>query len=303
MKKKPASKSAEPIKVKKERRSQIKDVWINPIGGMGDTLMLSGVLKLVVENNPSMRFNLVRRTHYSKILKGHPAIKKIGFPPKNAKIMTNDYWSKERLGKGNQRPFQILARSFGLSTPVEEKLYFPGKIDENDLLLEFIPWGGKKTALIAPSSDSPRKTMHPMVWQNMVEELTKKDVFVVQAGKMNEIYIKGAYSLLGLTTPGQLMSLVKKCDVVLTIDNFIMHTSHLVGTPAVVFWGPTRSSVYGYPEQVHLQASLEHCKFRNKCLGPDFPHNYGTPCPLENKHCMNSIRIKDVFNAVARLLN
>ena len=93
--------------------------WINPIGGLGDTLMVSGVLKQVVDRDPSKKFHLVRRINYHGILKGHPAIGQIGFPQKNARIMDVTYWSLETLGPGLQRPYQILARAFGLGTPVE----------------------------------------------------------------------------------------------------------------------------------------------------------------------------------------
>ncbi|MBU1570345.1 MAG: hypothetical protein KKE00_07495, partial [Proteobacteria bacterium] len=99
--------------------------WINPLGGMGDTLMVSGVLKLVIENDPLRRFNLIRRTSYLSILKGHPAIAEIGYAPQDAMIMGTDYWSKEELGPNNQRAFQILARMFGLPSPIEERLYLP----------------------------------------------------------------------------------------------------------------------------------------------------------------------------------
>lgn len=43
--------------------------WINPIGGYGDMLMLSGVLKQVIEKFPEKRFNLTRRTNYVSFLK------------------------------------------------------------------------------------------------------------------------------------------------------------------------------------------------------------------------------------------
>jgi hypothetical protein len=83
--------------------------WINPIGGLGDMLMVSGILKLVIEEDPLRRFNLVRRTNYLSVFKGHPAVAHIGFPPKEAKIQDVTYWSMEELGPDSQRPFQVLA--------------------------------------------------------------------------------------------------------------------------------------------------------------------------------------------------
>jgi len=270
-------------------KEENNDIWINPTGGYGDILMLSGVLKQCVETNLQLKYNLVRRAIYTNLLNGHPAIKKVGYPPKNAHIITTDYWSKEKLGNGNQRPYQILARLFGLQTPVNEYLYLPGESIEDGLLQDLIPDQGNKIAIIAPSSISPRKMTEPMIWQEIVEKLKGKGIFVIQVGSKDDIYIKGAYSLLGLTNPRQLISLLIKSDVILSVDNFIMHAAHLIGKSAIILWGPTHSTVYGYPEQIHFQCSTNHCEFRNKCLGPKFPGNYKTPCPIKNWHCMSKV--------------
>lgn len=275
--------------------------WLNPIGGLGDTLMLSGVLKLLYDKDPSTRFHLARRTRYASILKGHPAIDISGHPPKNAIIQPVDYWSHEELGPGTQRAFQILARMFGLETPVEEKLYLPVEPEDDPILYKFIPWK-EKNVLIAPSSESPRKMMHPMAWHHITERLNAEGVNVMQSGRINELRIKGAYSLLGITTPRELIALIRKCQLVITSDNFVMHAAHLANVPAVVVWGPTDHRVYGYQEQIHLQADLDHCPFKNECIGVGFAKNYPTPCPLNEHHCMNKISPDEiVFSAIQKL--
>ncbi|NTW32211.1 MAG: glycosyltransferase family 9 protein [Bacteroidetes bacterium] len=278
-----------------------EELWINPVGGYGDILMLSGVLKLAFDKNPLQKFNLVRRTKYTNLLKGHPAIKEVGYPPKDAKFANTSYWNAENYQSGKYRAFQLLAENFGLQTPVEEKLFLPGEIESDPLLDKIIPWK-KKNIIIAPSSDSPRKMMHPMAWHNIVERLTAEGVLVIQVGKMTDVHIKGAYSLLNLTSPRQLISLIKKCNFVVTSDNFIMHAAHLVEKPAVVLWGPTKSNVYGYTEHLHVEAPVEQCNLKNECLGPNFSHNYATMCPLAQEHCMNKITLEQIFSAIYKLL-
>jgi ADP-heptose:LPS heptosyltransferase len=278
-----------------------EDVWVNPLGGLGDTLMLSGVLKLAVEHNPSRKYSLVRRSAYLNLLRGHPAIREIGFPPRNARAIGSDYWSKEPLGGGNQRAFQVLARAFGLPTPVEERLFLPGTLEEDPLLEAIIPWR-EKNILIAPASDSPRKVMDPMQWHHLVDKLLDEGFLVLQAGRPGELHIRNTYSLLGVTAPRQTIWLVDKCDLVIASDTFAVHAAHLVETPAVVVWGPTRSEVYGYSEQSHITAPLDHCDMRDKCIGPQVSENYSTPCPLGQDHCMNKISVDTIFNkAIARL--
>ena len=226
--------------------------WINPVGGIGDMLMLSGVLKQVVDHDPRRRFNLAWRTNYLAILQGHPAIAHVGFPPRDAKMERVDYWSMESLGPGNQRPFQILARGFGLQTPVNEALYVPPPEEPHFPLLDFIPWKSSNV-LIAPSSDSPRKTTLPPIWHRLVDLLHADGAFVLQGGKMNETHIRNAYSVQGLTTPRQFIALMRRCSLVVTADNFVMHAAHYAGVPAVALWGATHHKVYGYPEQTHIQ--------------------------------------------------
>jgi ADP-heptose:LPS heptosyltransferase len=283
-----------------------KTLWINPIGGLGDSLMLSGILYQLNKKDPEKKFNLIRRTAYTEIFKDHPAISKIEFPSDRARIINTDYWSAEPLGAGNQRAYQILARIFGLKTPAEEILYLPRfqNNGENKLLIENIPWK-KRNIILAPFSNSPRKTMHPVHWHQLVEMiLSEISNLVIQVGNQHDTYIKNCYSLLGITNLSELASLVKKADLIITSDSLLMHMAHLTGTPAFVIWGPTSSSVYGYPEQVHFTASTDHCPERNKCLGPGLADNYSKPCPLNDTgHCMNRLDIKSIYTAAINILN
>lgn len=271
------------------------DIWINPVGGLGDVLMLAGVLKHVHDQNPDKKFRLVRRSKYATFLKGHPAIQDIGYPPETTQnIITTDYWKKWPMGDGKDRAYQRLAALFGLETPVEETLYVPFEIEKDPFLERAIPWG-KKNILISPFSDSPRKMMPFEHWEMLVNRLKDAGYFVMQGGKAMEIPIRGAYSILGSTDPKQMLYVIKQCDLVITSDNFVMHAAKLTGTPAIVLWGPTQRIVYGYAEHTHVEAPLEHCSLKDQCLGPHVPENYGTPCPMEAEHCMGKIDPDKIF--------
>lgn len=285
---------------KKIKNIDKKYPWINPVGGLGDVLMFSGVLKQVYDKNPEQKYNLIRRTKYWEMLNGHPAIEKIGFPDKSDKIVDTTYWSMEKLGSGTQRAYQILARSFGLKTPIEEKLYFPAGIKEDTFLHNFIPWK-KKNIIISTSSDSPRKMLNPMGWHYLVERLISNDFLVIQVGKINDLYIKGCYSLLGTTSPTELISLLTKCDLVICADNFVMHAAKLVNKPAIVLWGPTNHEVYGYKEHTHFQTDVAFCEYKDKCIGPHCAENYATICPLNEQHCLNKLNIDYIYNSVFNL--
>jgi ADP-heptose:LPS heptosyltransferase len=164
-----------------------------------------------------------------------------------------------------------------------------------------IPWG-KRNVLIAPSSDSPRKIMAPELWHRLAEMLRADDFFVLQAGRLKDIHIRNAYCALGLTTPYQLIAMLKKFDVIITSDNFIMHAAHLVGARAVVLWGPTLSEVYGYMGHLHLKGARA-CEFDDQtdCLTGSINKGvtvYRNHCPIGMDQCMNKIPLEVIFTAV-----
>ncbi|MEI6261528.1 MAG: glycosyltransferase family 9 protein [Deltaproteobacteria bacterium] len=275
------------------------EVWISPCGGLGDTLMLSGVLKHVIDRNHSKQFNLVTRTKYPPILSGHPAIKKIGHPPKDAVFIHSDYWNTPEYKLEHWRAYQALAYRFGLDTPIEEILYVPWELIENDpVLMARLP-SGKIRIAISPSSDSPRKQWPLSNWEKISDMLNREGAVVVQFGKRSDSYIRGAYSFLGITSPRQAIMLLRHFDVFLGQDSLFMHAAHLHNIPAVVMWGGTDSKVYGYDGQLHLSA-LRHCSYPQGCLGC-LP--YEDHCPYPDIFCMDGIKVDEVFECIRSLIN
>lgn len=299
---KPTEKKSKPIATEKTAvKTDNGAIWINPLGGYGDILMLSGVLKLAHDANPKQKYNIVKRTKYTNFFTGHPAVGEVGYPPKDAKFIEVNYWDTPGYSTGKFRAFQLLAERFGLKTPVEEKLFLAGELEDDPVLMKLIPWK-KKNIIISPATDSPRKMMHPMAWHNVVERLNAEGALVIQVGKIIDFHIKGAYSLLGLTTPRQAISILRKCDFLVTTDNFIMHAAHLVGKKAIVLWGPTKSGVYGYPEHTHIQGPLDQCHLRDECIGPGLSQNYPTVCPLAQDHCLDKIPPEKIINTIFSFL-
>jgi ADP-heptose:LPS heptosyltransferase len=274
-------------------------IWINPIGGLGDALMISSVLWQVFKSFPNRRYNLVERTKYRAILEGHPAINYIGDPPSSANFIGTDYWRHEDFTKYGARAYQVLARIFGLETPVEERYYVPWQPKEDPVLIERMPWR-LRNVIVCQSSDSPRKQMHLVKWEELVAKLLADDIGVIQVGRMRDPYIRGSYSLLGLTTPQQLVGMVRHVDAVITSDSFLMHAAHLCEVPAVVLWGPTDHRVYGHRDHIHMRATAT-CDQTPSCIGIGKLNMYQVACTYE-PHCMNTIEVEDIFASVKNLL-
>ena len=54
-------------------------IWVNPVGGLGDIIMLSTALKRSFDKY-SKKFCIARRTQYTEFFTNHPAIQEIGHP-------------------------------------------------------------------------------------------------------------------------------------------------------------------------------------------------------------------------------
>ena len=59
-----------------ERLAQEAPIWIDPVGGFGDILMLSTALKKAHETY-GKKFHISRRTNYTQFFIGHPAVAEI----------------------------------------------------------------------------------------------------------------------------------------------------------------------------------------------------------------------------------
>lgn len=286
-----------------ERLAQDTPIWIDPVGGLGDILMLSTALKKAYDTY-GKKFHISRRTNYTQFFIGHPAVAEIGNPPEDADIVCNDYWSRPDFNDINRKALSIVFKIFAIEADIDDKLYLAEQEldDKTNRLLSNIPWG-KKTVVISFSSESPRKMMHPIKWHIIVERLLAQQCFVIQVGGYGDIPIRGAYSLLGVTTPRQVYEVVKKADLVITPDNFIMHVAKLAEKSAICLFGPTEPERYGYNGHVCLQADKSKCQFVNECLGPHVSENYSTQCPLNENHCMNSFDENKIVDIAMTLLN
>jgi len=280
-----------------------EQIWVNPVGGLGDILMLSTAMKRSYDIY-GKKFNIARRTQYTEFFANHPAVGEIGHPSVGSYIVCNDYWMREDFVDVSNTGLKITSRIFGVEQLESDELYLPDfeMVPSTQILLDTIPWGEKNVAIVF-TSDSPRKMMHPIKWHIIVDKLLAQHCFVAQFGRMGDIPIQGAYSLLGATTPMQVFELLKKFDLVITLDNFIMHAAKAVHTPTVALFGPTEAARYGYKDHICLQADISKCEFAGSCLGPHVSQNYATPCPRCEQHCMNSFDENKIVNISLSILN
>ncbi len=223
--------------------------WIDAPESLGGTLLLSGVLKLA-HDRLGKKYNVIRRAASAGMLAGHPAIEKIDYLPKGAPVLTVD---RAEAG-GASRAFQRLAKLFGLELPAPETLYLPMDGVSDDLVASMIPWQAKNVA-IAPDSASPGKMMARSKWGEVAKALGDSGALVVQLGQGGAEKVKYAYSLAGVTTPQEAVLLLKRMDLLITSDNFLMHAAHMTGTPVISLWGSAAATMHGYAEHQAITAA------------------------------------------------
>lgn len=113
---------------------------------------------------------------------------------------------------------------------------------------------------------SPRKEIHPEKLRYLVDKLTARGFFVLQAGRLHDLHIRNAYSVLGLTTPRQAISLLSRYDLVISPDNFFTYATHLTGAPALISGGlpmATRNSTMSGPNhcvRTWRRVSARNCR-------------------------------------------
>lgn len=276
-------------------------VWINLVGNMGDALMVSGILKQIAERDPEKKFNLVTRSSYEYIFKDHPAIGDIGHPPVDSVIFNTSYWDHRDFGKPGKKAYHILTKMFKLKPPFKEELFIPNGIEEDLLLAKWIPFK-ERNILISTSAVSPRMELTGEKWEELVERLNGDGFMVAQTGSQDSIYIRGSVSLLGLTTPMQEIELLKKFDLVITVDNTLAYSAFLAGVPAVVLWGPTDHLQFGFEGQGHIQ-STPTCSNPGGCINSESSEPLEGECPMGPDHCMNRMDVETIYKAALDILN
>jgi len=136
--------------------------------------------------------------------------------------------------------------------------------------------------------------------EELVSSLVDDGYFVIQTGRFEERKIRKTYSLLGSTSPLDIISLVKRVNLVVAPDSFVMHAARLTNTPAVILWGPTDPLVFGYDNHIHLTGEHVCEDFASNCLGRYNSKNYATPCPHSTSHCMNCIDILKILEKIKK---
>ena len=137
---------------------------------------------------------------------------------------------------------------------------------------------------------------------DLIKEKLKIDVVLIGDGhdrliinKMTSLMNTRPLDISGKTNMREIAYLVRKARLLITNDSAPLHVASAVGTPVLVFFGPTDEKKYGPSgegEKKVLRKSM-------KCA----PCEVAECAEGDNEYtCMSSISVEEAFNAVKELL-
>ncbi len=283
--------------------------WLDLRGGLGDTLIFSGVLKAAFDLRGE-RFDIVKRHRRQEFFIGHPAVSVYGVPKPGADVRSAMYVD-DAVHLEKQRPFQVFARMLGLPTPIEEVFYLPPRAFDDRPLLKVLP-RNVPLVVVCPGSSAPHKEMSVEKWEAIIRILNDNGICAVQLGDSKAKYIRGAYDFRGLTSPAEGAIILRNFHAAVGVDSFLLHAAYMQKIPTVALWGPTDPAIIGYDTHRNLVSKKPRCAECPTVLIKSYietMHVTGekrrvvvgssVQCPLKKEdRCMDSFDIHEVAEAV-----
>lgn len=252
-------------------------------GGLGDELMIWGVLQSFAARRPSARVTFHSR--FAEVLKQVPST--IQVIPYDAGNLPKGSTGLGYVGKTQQSINEQMASRLGL---VPDKYPIP--------LPSFptgTPGGKYPTAgriiVIQPvaSAWTPNKQWPLAYWTKLVEALPP-DVTVVELGQSSFFTTPPRHphfvSIAGSTSVSAYLAAISHATVFVGPPSSGMHVAHAYGVPSVIVVGGYEAPVYPYPQAIQLHTNM-----------PCSPCWLCSACPYD-RACLRKITPEAVLDAV-----
>ena len=245
-----------------------------------------------------------RKSHLTAFLAGIP--ERYGYDNGKLSFLLN---RKTNLPKQKLAPVQHQAQVLALAgiTRVEPRLELWSRKEDEEWVERFLSSGwlksGQKLVALSLSASKRWETKNWSI--SRMAELAdmlaaEKGIRVVAIGveddmeRAEEFFKKTSakpMNAVGKTDMGRLISLIKRCDALLTGDSAPMHIAAAVETPHVAIFGPTDPDRHVSP-----YSGARILKKEMKCSPC-----YRTFCN-RNLKCMSSIKTREVFDSLVELV-
>jgi ADP-heptose:LPS heptosyltransferase len=143
---------------------------------------------------------------------------------------------------------------------------------------------------VTPKSSS-NKRWTTENWERLV--LNNPQYTFLQLGSSNDEFIQGAIDMRGKTSLRQAFGIVKESKAFVGVESVLGHAAAAFQTPAVVLFGPTTPTVWGYSTSKNL--------YSPPSCSPCVDILVRSDCPYE-RSCMSNITVSDVERALSSLM-
>jgi ADP-heptose:LPS heptosyltransferase len=99
-------------------------------------------------------------------------------------------------------------------------------------------------------SGKPSPKNYPF-WKEIVHILRRDLIEVVQIGRTGEEDLGANFKMFNLPFK-EIRALIDKCDLWISVDNFLQHMIGPNGKKGIVIFGPSNPIIFGYPNNVNL---------------------------------------------------
>jgi len=278
-----------------------KPIRIVSIGGIGDAILLTPVLRALAKLNPQRRIIVwAGNPAHESVFKHNPYVAKLRRVGRTFEkvyralaghkflpYVDSTYASFIPTVVYAKHATAILAEKLGVSLQNETpELY----LTEPELAKAARTLRSLKRPLVAihlTAACSANKNWATENWKALVSR--NRDCTFVQIGGRDEPIVNGAVNLIGAHLRDA-FAILKQCDAFVGVESGFAHAAAALQTPGVVLFGPSTPSVWGHPNNINMY-SRRYC---SPCL--DLIKE--ARCPFSNA-CMNELSVPMVEHSLS----
>jgi ADP-heptose:LPS heptosyltransferase len=145
--------------------------------------------------------------------------------------------------------------------------------------------------------EAPTKTWYQERWKKVIE-------FIIYHAQLDAVFQIGEFrteTMTGCTNLTGTQNLRSACEIVagskfhLGIEGFWNHFCKALEIPAVIIFGPTPSSFFGYQEISNIQSEVcSNCWWQKKTWMLECPKGFS----INDRPCMNDVTVERVIQKV-----
>lgn len=206
--------------------------WVLPSGNLGDTLLLSAVLRAGTEARGE-RFGIVRIPPYTSFFMRHPAIAQIATPPTAEQpVLRTDHWAVDVPPAARSSAYARLSHMIFGSLIGQDRPW--AEITAEDrAALTGLPFS-HAPVLLCPGADPPGDGWPLERWSELAGRLRAVTAApIVLAGHLRQPRVLGTINVSGILQPRQILALVERAQAAIGVDPFIAQAARMLGTPAL----------------------------------------------------------------------